>query len=292
MRCQISNNDKEVSYCQGMNFIAGFLLIISEFNETDTFYMMQALFSDTFSDTLGIRGFYSENFPLLKAYMYIFEHYFGKKMPELKSHFAKLDMPNEVWVSKWFQTLFTICLPMKYAIRVWDFILAYGLEFIISFTIALLKNHESDLLKLEDSFDVIDYFKTIFTVPNNKDSNSNSYCNSAKKSNSPKFNFEDILTSAAKLNINKATILSVKKEYEKKFNVDLSFLNKKYDISFGSTHSNISLSSNNNTPSATISYKTHNLSDYSPTKIQSKFKDQLFYNQTIQLDGVNKKNKF
>ena len=67
-----SNNDKEVSYCQGMNFIAGFILVASDFNETDTFYMMIALFSETFGSKFGIRGFFSENFPLLKAYILVF----------------------------------------------------------------------------------------------------------------------------------------------------------------------------------------------------------------------------
>ena len=58
-----SNNDKEVSYCQGMNFIAGFVLIASDFNQVESFYMLQALFSETFNNSFGIRGFFSENFP-------------------------------------------------------------------------------------------------------------------------------------------------------------------------------------------------------------------------------------
>ena len=43
-------SDNEVSYCQGMNFIAGYLLIISEFDEIETFYMMLSLFSNTYGD--------------------------------------------------------------------------------------------------------------------------------------------------------------------------------------------------------------------------------------------------
>ena len=87
--------DKEVSYCQGMNFIAAFLLIVSDFNEVDTLHMMIFLFMFNKSN-LGIRGFFMDNFPLLNLYTYQFNHLFEIHFPLLKKHFNKLEIPNEI----------------------------------------------------------------------------------------------------------------------------------------------------------------------------------------------------
>ena len=45
----ISILDKEMSYVQGINFIVGFLLVITNRNENDTFYFIMALFSYNFT---------------------------------------------------------------------------------------------------------------------------------------------------------------------------------------------------------------------------------------------------
>lgn len=212
-----SNNDKEVSYCQGMNFIVGFLLVLSDFNEVEAFYMMIALFSETFGDNLGIRGFFSEGFPLLKAYLYIFDHFFAKKMPELRTHFEKLEIPEEIWIAKWFQTLYTICLPPEVLVRLWDGIMGYGLDFMISFSLALIKQFETDMLKFTDAFDVIEYFKNMGSI----------ISGSSLKIH---IDIEEIISQALKLKISRSELNAVKREYETKFKVDLSVLKVRYEI--------------------------------------------------------------
>ena len=61
--------NKELSYCQGMNFIVGFLLFITNGNEIDSFYLMIALLSKTYNNKYGIRGFFTNKFPLLQFYI-------------------------------------------------------------------------------------------------------------------------------------------------------------------------------------------------------------------------------
>jgi hypothetical protein len=212
-----SSVDKTVAYCQGMNFIAGFLLLISDFNEVDCFYMLLNLFSETFSSNFGIRGFYTEEFPLLKAYLYAFEFHFQKKFPKLFKHFKDLEIPDEVWIAKWFQTLYTICLPLTILIRFWDCLFSSGLEFLVSFSLGLIQQLEKDLLKLEDAFDVIEFFKKLGPFFTNL-SNSKLH-----------LNIDEILHNAKKLNISKSSIQELIKEYEKKNNTDLSYLKIKYD---------------------------------------------------------------
>jgi hypothetical protein len=212
-----SRIDKIVAYCQGMNFIAGFLLLISDCNEVDCFYMMINLFSMTFTDSFGIRGFFTEDFPLLKAYLYVFDVYFQKKFPTLHQHFKDLEIPDEVWISKWFQTLYTICLPLNILIRLWDCLFSTGLDYIISFSLALIQQFEKDLLRLEDAFDINNYFKQMgpfFTTRNNK----------------LQLNIEEIIQNAKRYSITKAHLNDLLLEYEKIHSVNISALNIKYDL--------------------------------------------------------------
>jgi hypothetical protein len=215
-----SSIDKTVGYCQGMNFIAGFLLLISDFNEVDSFYMMLNLFSETFSDNFGIRGFFTEDFPLLNAYLYVFDHYFEKEFPLLFNHFKELEIPHEVWIAKWFQTLYTICLPFNILIRFWDCLFSSGLQFLISFSLALVQQLEIDLLKLTDAFDVIDYFKKMgpfFTTAGDK----------------MKFhlNIEEIVTKAKKLfNLPRTDVQELLKKYENSNLKSLANLRTLYEV--------------------------------------------------------------
>jgi hypothetical protein len=211
-----SNIDQVVSYCQGMNFIAGFLLILSDFNEVESFYLMIALFSKTYSDNYGIRGFYTEEFPLLKAFLYVFNIFFAKRMPSLFHLFQILEIPDEVWIAKWFQTLYTICLPINVLVRFWDVLMSYGLDFMINFSLSFIHHIEKDLLKFEDAFDIIDYFKRM-----------NPFFTSETKS---MINIEDIILNAKKLNITKNNISELFKDYEQKYNTSISTLHAKYDI--------------------------------------------------------------
>lgn len=271
-----SSNDKEVSYCQGMNFIAGFLLIASDFNEVEVFYLLVALFSDTYKDNLGIRGFFSDSFPLLKAYLYIFNHFFAEKMPELKRHFESLDIPDEVWVGKWFQTLFTVSMPLNVVMRLWDCIFSYGLEFIISFSLAIVKHLENDLIKMEDPFNVIEFFKNVLGA--------GSHLNIKKF---PKVNVEDIITSAKKLflnNFSKKNIEIIKKEFEKKNNIDLSFLKTKYDLKLKVNRIESSSCTNSNNSACMENNLENNLE--SLCNLESK-NTQMFNNNTKKSTTAN-----
>jgi len=223
--------DKEVSYCQGMNFIVGFLLIMSDFNEIETFYLMLSLFSKTFKDNLCIRGFFLEGFPLLNFYVSLFLTLFSKNLPELKKHFEKLEIPDEIWIAKWFRTLFTLSLPFNICMRIWDCLIISGLDFLLNFTLAFMKYLEQDLLKKQDLFDVIEYFKKIspfFAMEN--EGEENLIAESVKFVET--FNIEEIILNARKIKISHAYIQEQMQIFEKTHNVCFEKLKIKYDLSY------------------------------------------------------------
>lgn len=158
--------DKELSYCQGMNFISGFLLITSDFDELETLHMLIALFSRNYNDKYNIRNLFTHGFSLLMFYLYAFDLFFAKKIPKLFQHFKSLEIPTQCWISKWFQTLFTHCLNYEAVLRLWDYIILYGLHFIIPFTLSLLKSLENKLLNLHDLVEITEFFKRLNTHQN------------------------------------------------------------------------------------------------------------------------------
>jgi hypothetical protein len=223
--------DTEVSYCQGMNFIVGFLLVISDFNEIETFYFMLAIFSNTFKENLGIRGFFLEGFPLLNFYVSLFLGLFSKTLPELKKHFEKLEIPDEVWISKWFRTLFTLSLPFEFCMQIWDCLVIYGLEFLLNFSLAFMKYLEPELLKKQDLFDVIEFFKKMspfFAMENEGEE--------ALIAESNKFiealNIEEIIANAKKIKISAVLVQEQMKLYEQTHKINFRKLKVKYDLGF------------------------------------------------------------
>ena len=154
--------DKEMSYCQGMNFICGFMLIILEGNEIDSFFLLMSLFSQTFiSSKFDLRGFFIEKFPLLGLYIYIFKFYLRKKFKKVFEHFNKLEIPNQSWIGKWFQSLFVHTFPIDDVIRIWDGIFSEGLKFIISFSLSIINSLENQILKSNDLIEVIELFQML-----------------------------------------------------------------------------------------------------------------------------------
>jgi hypothetical protein len=235
--------DKEVSYCQGMNFIVGFLLVMSDFNEIETFYLMVSIFSNTYKDNLGMRGFFLKDFPLGNFFVEMFLFLFEKQLPELSNHFLELGVHQEAWVSKWFRTLFTVNLPLEFVMRIWDCIFVYGLEFILNFTLAFLKYMEKDLLKMDDLTDVLEYFKKLapfYFVENEGDTKLLEENLIFLQS----FDLEDIIKRAQKIKIDKNLVQEKMKEYEK--NNNISFEEKKIKYNMQEKFDNYKYNNNEN----------------------------------------------
>ena len=173
-----SNLDTKLGYCQGMNIIVSFLLKESDFNESETFYLLISIFSSTFIErnikknfNLSIRGMFSDGFPLLLFMNYIFDIEFSKMLSELKKKFDNLSITYDFWIGKWFQTLFTIVLPYKWCKRLFDCIFVYGIFFQLQFGLAFISLIEKILLKFDDETQILDYFKNFRTNILNNEKN-------------------------------------------------------------------------------------------------------------------------
>ena len=161
-----NNLDKEIGYCQGMNMIVGFLLISNNFNERETFYLLVSTFSNSFIVTrkkyeFSFRGLFSDEFPLLYLFNYIFDQILEKQIPDLKKHLDQMGITYDLWAGQWFQTLFTIVLPINWCQRLWDCIFSDNIFYVVKFGVAFSNILKKDLLAMDEEIMIIDYFKNL-----------------------------------------------------------------------------------------------------------------------------------
>ncbi|CAE7896758.1 RABGAP1L [Symbiodinium sp. KB8] len=144
----------DVGYCQGMNFVAGLLLLEVE---ESTFWMFFCLM-----EFGQLNGFYRRGFPLLKRYLWAFDELVAASLPELHEHFCKENLQHSVYLHQWFLTLFVSSLPLPMVLVLWDAIICGGLAEILSVSIAVLQLLQQTLLGMRFE-EVVSFFQTLKT---------------------------------------------------------------------------------------------------------------------------------
>ncbi|CAE7597695.1 RABGAP1L [Symbiodinium sp. CCMP2456] len=176
----------DVGYCQGMNFVAGLLLLVAQGGdfsqpspearnciamkmseaevEESTFWMFFCLMEPLgLMETFGqLNGFYRRGFPLLKRYLWAFDELVAASLPELHEHFCQENLQHSVYLHQWFLTLFVSSLPLPMVLVLWDAIICGGLAEILSISIAVLQLLQQTLLGMRFE-EVVSFFQTLKT---------------------------------------------------------------------------------------------------------------------------------
>jgi hypothetical protein len=148
--------DRELSYCQGINILVANMLLVADGNELETFHVIKYLFYH-----LNLRDFFMNDFPKLNMYIFIIKSILKEMFPKIDKIINDINTPDELWVFKWVQTLFTLSLPFSIVIRIWDCIFADGLDFLVNFSIAYIKHCEKQIYRATDIGDFMDALKII-----------------------------------------------------------------------------------------------------------------------------------
>jgi hypothetical protein len=219
--------DRISGYCQGMNIVIGFMLILLDGNEVEAFYMLISLLSDTNikrkEGEYSLRGLYCQEFPLLKLLVYIFDCKFKETYPQLKAKIDETGITYGSWILSWFQTLFTIILPINMCKRVWDCIFAEDIFFMVKFGLAFISFIKDDIMKINEEPKIVDYFNNL------KKSSMNIF----DEINGKKFKIEEIIAKASKMKkIDPQSYIQSYKNTveEKKYNEFLKLLEKTKNI--------------------------------------------------------------
>lgn len=125
----------DISYCQGMNYIAAFIYQMTE-DEEEAFYLFYSIITSTQYGQIFLN-----DLSKLKEFFYVFDRLIYIYMPELYVFFKNHGIIVSYYCSPWFITLFTNCWQYisdannpKILIRILDdFFLVF---FILKFSMA------------------------------------------------------------------------------------------------------------------------------------------------------------
>ncbi|CAK0791195.1 unnamed protein product, partial [Prorocentrum cordatum] len=122
-----AGHNPDVGYCQGMNYIAGLLLIVSG-SEEESFGVLCSLMDDP---QYGLVGFYKEGLPLLKRYLRACDKLVLETVPQLREHFMKEGLRPAMYLHQWFLSVFINSFPLSMVMIIWDVIVTEGLPVIL-----------------------------------------------------------------------------------------------------------------------------------------------------------------
>ncbi|KAH7434660.1 hypothetical protein KP509_06G029100 [Ceratopteris richardii] len=149
-----SLRDAHVGYCQGMNFVAGLLLLVMK-REEDAFWMLAVLLENVlFKDcyTTDLLGSHVEQ--------RVFKDLLNQKCPRLAAHLELIGFDISLVITEWFLCLFAKSLPSETTLRVWDVLFNEGAKVLFRVALALFKMKEEELLATQQEVEVVNILQT------------------------------------------------------------------------------------------------------------------------------------
>ena len=146
-----SIHNTEVGYCQSLNFLVGFLLIVFEQEQEEkVFWALVATIEykvhpQTYQRDL--RGCHVEQ--------RVLKELIDRKLPRLGAHLDRVHCDMVMLTTEWFMCLFLHCLPIEVAARVWDVLMSEGAKVIFRVGLAFFKILHDDLLACTDLTEII-----------------------------------------------------------------------------------------------------------------------------------------
>ena len=169
-----------ITYSQGMNYIAEFLLLFSKNEEFFINIFNSLLESTDYSDL------FVNELKRLNQYFYVFDRLINIYLPEVYIHLKNKQVSVTFYISPWFITLFMSAFHHiteqknpKVIIWIFDLFVLYGWRAVIKIGLCLMKHFENKILSLDGeallSFLINDILKLDFFQTNNFDKLKKSY---------------------------------------------------------------------------------------------------------------------
>ena len=141
-----------VNYCQGMNHIAAFFLILCEENEEETFYLFLSFLFETDYCSLV-----ENDLNKLNKFFYCFERILCIMLPEMNNYLMSNNVNGGYFLSPWFITLFTIGFYQEkeknnseIIMKLIDIFIFSGWKAIFKIGIILIRNNSGKIFSLPD----------------------------------------------------------------------------------------------------------------------------------------------
>jgi hypothetical protein len=122
-------NSEVLDYCQGMNFVAGFLYVIVGRREDLAFALLKAVIA-----RYSMHHLFDSQLPMLKLNFYQLDRLIAILLPDLHTHFKDESINSSYFSAPYFITVFTSILQMQShmrnceaLLRLWDYFIVVSL---------------------------------------------------------------------------------------------------------------------------------------------------------------------
>eukprot|EP01134_Creolimax_fragrantissima_P006793 CFRG6793T1 len=148
-------NVASVGYCQGLNFLAALLLLVTN-NEEKSFHILSVVVDEK------LAGYYTSSMDGLILDLKVLTAIIAERLPVLSAHFEANDVDLGPLITPWLISVFVLNAPFHTVLRIWDSFLAEGVKVLFRVCIAIFQMNEAGLLKMKDR-DVL--FRKIKDLP-------------------------------------------------------------------------------------------------------------------------------
>ncbi|XP_058452729.1 growth hormone-regulated TBC protein 1-A [Malaya genurostris] len=171
-----AHHNKAVGYCQGLNYIAGLILIITK-NEESTFWLLKVLVENI------VPLYHTKKMDNLITDIDVLSELIRIRIPDVHKHIADLGLPWPVIATKWLICLYAEVVPTETALRIWDCVFLEGNKILLRVGICIVISLKREILATDDISTLIGLFraleknttlmdchtfmKNVFTVPGN-----------------------------------------------------------------------------------------------------------------------------
>ncbi|KAH3666795.1 hypothetical protein OGAPHI_003244 [Ogataea philodendri] len=134
--------DTDVGYTQGMSFITVPLLMNMEASES--FCMLVKLMN-----IYDFKQLFIPHMPGLHLKLYQFDRLLEDSLPDLYLHLKHQGVKSSMYATQWFLTLFGYKFPLEMVLRIYDIVIAEGIESVLKFAMNLMAKNKQHLLELK-----------------------------------------------------------------------------------------------------------------------------------------------
>eukprot|EP00656_Telonema_subtile_P052214 TRINITY_DN7215_c0_g1_i3.p1 TRINITY_DN7215_c0_g1~~TRINITY_DN7215_c0_g1_i3.p1 ORF type:complete len:490 (-),score=131.28 TRINITY_DN7215_c0_g1_i3:148-1617(-) len=140
-------HDSALAYCQGMNFICGFLLVVLD-NEEDSFWCLAAMVQQL------LPGYFASDLHGSVVDLRVFEDMVTEGCPEIAAKLKELEFDMELVSAQWLTTAFVSTHPAEFVARAWDQIFCDGADALLRLCLRFLAVNSQLIFEADDGYEL------------------------------------------------------------------------------------------------------------------------------------------
>lgn len=160
-----AHQNPSVGYCQGLNYIAGLILIVTK-EEHSSFWLLKHLVENVASE------YHTRNMFGLQRDIHVISEIVKLREPLINEKINEVGLPWAVILTKWLICLFSEVLPVETVLRIWDVMFAEGYKIIFRTSLALIFMLKDDIMRSNDITELADLFRNLAKDPRTLDCHS------------------------------------------------------------------------------------------------------------------------